>query len=87
MKDKTILDNCDGYAKPGEVLAIMGPSGAGKTTLLSLLTGRNPSGLKISGQVSANGQPYNAKEFYSFGNFVFQNDILFESMTVKGKEI
>jgi ABC-type multidrug transport system ATPase subunit len=33
----------------------MGPSGAGKTTLLSLLTGRNPSKVKIEGQVRANG--------------------------------
>jgi ABC-type multidrug transport system ATPase subunit len=61
VKDKVILDNCDGYAKPGEVLAIMGPSGAGKTTLLSLITGRHPSKVNIEGQVRANGEPYNAK--------------------------
>ena len=62
----------------------MGPSGAGKTTLLSLLTGKHPSGVQVEGEVRANGVAYNAKEFYSFGNFVFQNDILFETMTVRG---
>lgn len=66
------------------MLAIMGPSGAGKTTLLSLLTAKHASAIKVEGNVKANGVAYNSKEFYSFGNFVFQNDILFESMTVKG---
>ena len=26
---------------------------------------------------------YNSKEFYDFSNFVYQNDILFETMTVR----
>lgn len=32
-----ILDNIDVEVKPGEVIAIVGPSGAGKTTLMSLM--------------------------------------------------
>ncbi|HBG27061.1 MAG: ABC transporter [Planctomycetes bacterium GWF2_41_51] len=32
-----ILENIDFEAKPGEVIAIVGPSGAGKTTMMSLL--------------------------------------------------
>jgi ABC-type multidrug transport system ATPase subunit len=37
--DVTILDGISGHARPGEVLAIMGPSGGGKTTLLDTLAG------------------------------------------------
>lgn len=46
-KDKTVLENCSGYCRPGEMLAIMGPSGAGKTTLLSLLCKRQSTALSI----------------------------------------
>lgn len=34
-----ILCGLNGYARPGEVLAIMGPSGCGKSTLLDALAG------------------------------------------------
>lgn len=34
-----ILCGLNGYARPGEVLAIMGPSGCGKSTLLDSLAG------------------------------------------------
>ena len=51
VKDKAILNDCSGYCKPGEMLAIMGPSGAGKTTLLSLLSKKNSSALTTHGNV------------------------------------
>lgn len=35
--NKIILKNVTGYAKPGEMVAIMGASGSGKTSLLNIL--------------------------------------------------
>ena len=34
---KKILHNVTGYARPGEMVAIMGASGSGKTSLLNIL--------------------------------------------------
>jgi ABC-type multidrug transport system ATPase subunit len=42
-----LLRNADGYALPGEVLAIVGPSGCGKTTMLKAISGQ----IKRSGAV------------------------------------
>jgi ABC-type multidrug transport system ATPase subunit len=52
INHRPILQNCSGYCRPGQMLAIMGPSGAGKTTLLSLLSKRNSASLAIEGTVS-----------------------------------
>ncbi|CAF0812382.1 unnamed protein product [Adineta steineri] len=34
------LDSISGYARPGRILALMGPSSSGKTTLINILSGR-----------------------------------------------
>ncbi len=36
--DKTILEDMTLHARPGETLALVGPTGAGKTTIINLLT-------------------------------------------------
>ena len=36
-KDKTIINNFNAVAKPGQKIAIVGPTGAGKTTIVNLL--------------------------------------------------
>lgn len=37
-EDKPILKNINLYAKPGQTIALVGPTGAGKTTIINLLT-------------------------------------------------
>jgi ABC-type multidrug transport system fused ATPase/permease subunit len=48
-KPKQILSGLSGQVRPGQMLAILGPSGAGKTTLISILAGRSRA---MDGQVS-----------------------------------
>lgn len=47
INGKTLISNSSGYALPGTMLAIMGPSGAGKTTLLSMLASKRPKKLVV----------------------------------------
>lgn len=51
INGKTLVSNSTGYALPGTMLAIMGPSGAGKTTLLSMLASKRPKRLVVEGEV------------------------------------
>jgi ABC-type multidrug transport system ATPase subunit len=46
--DMKILDGISRHARPGEVLAIIGPSGGGKTTLLDTLAGASISSPYLS---------------------------------------
>ncbi|KAK4056102.1 hypothetical protein OIO90_002833 [Microbotryomycetes sp. JL221] len=54
-KPKKLLDNVQGWCKPGELTALMGSSGAGKTTLMDVLAQRKTEG-EIIGEVLINGQ-------------------------------
>ena len=59
----------------------MGASGAGKTTLLNILACRiRPNS---DGKLYANNLQYNYKNFGDFANYVMQNDLLMETMTVR----
>uniref|UniRef100_A0A7S2ZWD0 ABC transporter domain-containing protein n=2 Tax=Rhodosorus marinus TaxID=101924 RepID=A0A7S2ZWD0_9RHOD len=51
-----ILKDCTGEAKPGHLLALMGPSGAGKTSLINVLASQVPRSAKaeIRGQLTCN---------------------------------
>lgn len=72
--------SCD--ARPGEVLAIVGPSGAGKTTLLSILAGMNLPG-QVAGEIQVNGGAMDASRFRRVSGYVTQDDALFPLLTVE----
>ena len=81
---KTILKNISGIVRPGEFLAIMGPSGAGKTTLLNALSGKYQSNLvKVSGRVAINGRLIETLNYKAIIGFVPQDDILVQFMTTR----
>src|SRR5690606_14449784 len=54
--DRVLLNNVQGYVKPGMLGALMGSSGAGKTTLLDVLARRKTQGI-IHGSVLVDGRP------------------------------
>jgi ABC-type lipoprotein export system ATPase subunit len=69
----------------------MGASGAGKTTLLNIIACRVPftsdeSKKKVGvayGKIYANDIPYNFQIFGDFANYVMQEDVLLQSLTVR----
>ncbi len=54
--DRVLLDNVQGWVKPGMLGALMGASGAGKTTLLDVLAQRKTEGT-INGSILVDGRP------------------------------
>lgn len=54
--DKVLLDNVQGWVRPGMLGALMGSSGAGKTTLMDVLAQRKTTG-KITGSILVDGRP------------------------------
>ena len=78
---KKILDKVSGYALPGEVLFIMGPSGAGKTSLLDSLSGRTK--VKPQGDMFLDGRPISEILLKASSQYCTQDILLYEAMTVK----
>ncbi|GJN24125.1 hypothetical protein PR202_gb11847 [Eleusine coracana subsp. coracana] len=76
-----ILCGLNGYARPGEVLAIMGPSGCGKSTLLDALAGRLGSSVSQIGDILINGR--RQKLAYGTSAYVTQDDVLMTTLTVR----
>lgn len=54
--DRILLDNVQGWVKPGNLTALMGSSGAGKSTLLDVLAQRKTEGT-IRGSIMVDGRP------------------------------
>lgn len=80
-QDKILLNHVTFKARPGDLIALMGPSGAGKTTLLTVLNGYvRPT----SGEVRINGQNLYAIYDALRGNigYVPQDDIVHPELTV-----
>lgn len=78
-----LINNSSGSVKPGEVLAIMGPSGGGKTSLLKMLAGHIPKGSITQGEILYNEKPREKNEWTSQIGFVDQDDIVCEDFTIE----
>lgn len=81
-RKKVILRNISAYAKPGEMLAVMGSSGAGKSSLFNAIAGRLQMG-QVSGLVRLNN--YKAAKtteiLKKMGSYVMQKDLIHELLT------
>ena len=80
-EERRILDNVDGWVKPGQLTALMGVSGAGKTTLLDVLATRVTMGV-VSGEMLVDGRQRDAS-FQRKTGYVQQQDIHLETSTVR----
>ncbi|KAH3666640.1 hypothetical protein WICMUC_005567 [Wickerhamomyces mucosus] len=78
---RKLLDDINGYVKPGTLTALMGESGAGKTTLLNVLSHRVDFGT-ITGDFLVNGKPLDMSFRRSTG-YVQQQDLHIEELTVR----
>ncbi|KAF1353963.1 ABC-2 type transporter-domain-containing protein [Delphinella strobiligena] len=78
---RRILDNVDGWVKPGTLTALMGVSGAGKTTLLDCLATRVTMGV-ITGDMLVDGRPRDAS-FQRKTGYVQQQDLHLSTSTVR----
>jgi len=78
---KQILQDINGVARQGKLLAIMGPSGAGKTSLLDILAGRR---LQSSGELILGAQSeVSPAEIRRRSAYVQQDDAIMASQTVR----
>jgi ATP-binding cassette subfamily G (WHITE) protein 2 (SNQ2) len=71
--ERQLLNNVSGYAKPGQLTALMGASGAGKTTLLDTISQRKDTG-RVEGQMLMGGTPLDETFSRSCG-FCMQQDV------------
>ncbi|KAH6985334.1 ABC transporter [Ilyonectria destructans] len=78
---RRILDNIDGWVKPGTLTALMGVSGAGKTTLLDCLADRISMGV-INGEMLVDGK-IRDESFQRKTGYVQQQDLHLETSTVR----
>ena len=68
---RKLLDGISGYAKAGQLTALMGSSGAGKTTLMDVIAGRKTAGT-IEGEILVNGHPKVTATFNRMCGYVEQ---------------
>ncbi|KAL1591456.1 ATP-binding cassette transporter snq2 [Paraconiothyrium brasiliense] len=79
--ERKLLNNINGYAKPGLMVALVGASGAGKTTLLNTLSQRQKLGA-VSGEFLVDGKPLDV-DFQRGTGFCEQQDIHDGTATVR----
>ncbi|CAH3891375.1 protein scarlet [Pieris brassicae] len=80
-KLKRLVNSVNGIAKPGSLVALMGPSGAGKTTLMSALAHRSPIGTVVDGSIAMNGRAVGDFMHLESG-YMHQDELFVENLTV-----
>ncbi|GAA5873664.1 hypothetical protein JCM8547_002670 [Rhodosporidiobolus lusitaniae] len=78
---RQLLDNVNGYVRPGQLTALMGSSGAGKTTLLDVLANRKTIGVIGGERLVAGRVP--GREFQRGTAYVEQQDVHEPTSTVR----
>lgn len=79
--ERKLLQDVQGYVKPGKLTALMGASGAGKTTLLNALAQRTKFGV-LTGDFLVDGKPL-PSSFQRSTGFAEQMDIHESTATVR----
>ncbi|KAI0142596.1 ABC-2 type transporter [Hypoxylon sp. NC0597] len=79
--ERKLLQNVQGFVRPGKLTALMGASGAGKTTLLNTLAQRIKFGV-VTGDFLVDGRPL-PKSFQRATGFAEQLDIHEPTATVR----
>lgn len=79
--ERKLLQNVQGYVRPGRLTALMGASGAGKTTLLNALAQRINFGT-VTGEFLVDGRPL-PKSFQRATGFAEQMDVHEPTSTVR----
>ncbi|XP_014672480.1 PREDICTED: ABC transporter G family member 14-like, partial [Priapulus caudatus] len=80
LSQQTILNGVSGFCRPGEMLAIMGPTGSGKTSLLNVLAGRISQIER--GSIFLDGHVLN-KTLKRKIVYILQQDIFFTNLTLR----
>lgn len=80
-EERRILDEVDGWVRPGTLTALMGVTGAGKTTLLDVLADRVSMGV-ITGEMLVDGRPRDSG-FQRKTGYVQQQDLHLATSTVR----
>ena len=79
--ERKLLDEVQGFVRPGKLTALMGASGAGKTTLLNTLAQRINFGV-VSGDFLVDGRPL-PKSFQRATGFAEQMDVHEPTATIR----
>ncbi|KJH50062.1 ABC transporter, ATP-binding protein [Dictyocaulus viviparus] len=79
---RLLLYGVSGFAKPGQVVALMGASGAGKTTLLNRFLARNLKGLEVEGSVLVNGNEI-GRQITAISGYAQQEEMFIGTLTVR----
>jgi len=81
-KDRVLLDGVSGFARAGQLTALMGSSGAGKTTLMDVLATRKTSG-HVEGSILVNGHAVSKVTFARLNGYCEQGDVHLGTETVR----